>query len=95
MRLDWLSARINRDLVYHHLQIIIKDCPLRTCMLLALVQQLLYAIKLQKIRVGDCIRLVLNAILLSCLVEKNLDMLYCSVRSETQQSEKRTAQIQL
>ena len=56
-------------------------------MLLALVQQLLYAIKLQKIRVGDCIRLVLNAILLSCLVEKNLDMLYCSVRSETQQSE--------
>lgn len=62
-------------------------------MLLALVQQLLYAIKLQKIRVGDCIRLVFNAILLSCFVEKNFYMLYGSVRSMTQQSENYSIQL--
>ena len=74
-------------MVYLHLQIISKECPYLTWVLLALVQKLLYAIKLQKIRVGDCIRLVLNSILLSCFVEKNPDMLHCSVRSERQQSE--------
>ena len=50
-------------------------------MLLAMIQQLLYAVKLQEIRIAHCVRFVFDAMFLSRIVEKDLYVFHCSVHS--------------
>ena len=57
-------------------------------MLLALIQQLLYAVKLQEIRIAHCVRFVFDTIFLSCLIEKDLYVFHCSVHSVKKVDEK-------
>lgn len=57
-------------------------------MLLALIQQLLYAVKLQEIRIAHRVRFVFDTIFLSCLIEKDLYVFHCSVHSVKKVDEK-------